>query len=67
MGPDGIQPSVLKELTNHIMGPLHVIFQWFWEPGKVSVDWELANVVPVFKKTKKEEFGNYRPMSFTAW
>ena len=40
-----------------------VIFSW--KSGEVSVDWKLANV-PVFKKGKKEDPGNYRPVSLTS-
>lgn len=29
-------------------------------------DWKLVNVVPIFKKDKKEDPGNYRPMSLTS-
>jgi len=36
--------------------------KWSWESGEVPVDWKLANV-PVFKKGKKEDLGNYRPVS----
>ena len=36
-----------------------------WETGEVPEDWRAnrANVVPVFRKGKKEEPGNYRPIS----
>ncbi|KAK4816993.1 hypothetical protein QYF61_025913 [Mycteria americana] len=52
MGPDGIHPSVLKELAD--------------ESGEVPVDWKLAKVVPVFKKGKKEDPGNHRLVSLTS-
>ena len=29
-------------------------------------DWRKANVTPVFKKGKKEDPGNYRPVSLTS-
>ncbi|KAK4807129.1 hypothetical protein QYF61_018470 [Mycteria americana] len=62
MGPDGIHP---RSLANVIAGPLSIIFQQSWESGEVPVDWKLANV-PIFKKGKKEDPGNYRPVSLTS-
>jgi len=32
----------------------------------VPKDWRKANVTPVFKKGKKEDPGNYRPVSLTS-
>ena len=66
LGPDGIHPRILKQLADVIVGPLSIIFQWSWESGEVPVDWKLANVVPIFKKGKKEDPGNYRPVSLTS-
>ncbi|GAB0188304.1 mitochondrial enolase superfamily member 1 [Grus japonensis] len=34
--------------------------------GAVPEDWRKANVTPVFKKGKKEDPGNYRPISLTS-
>ncbi|KFP46361.1 RNA-directed DNA polymerase from mobile element jockey, partial [Cathartes aura] len=65
MGPDGIHPRVLKELADVIARPLSVIYQWSWESGEVPVNWKLANVIPIFKKGKKEDPGNYRPVGLT--
>ncbi|CAJ0948921.1 unnamed protein product, partial [Ranitomeya imitator] len=32
----------------------------------ISMDWRIANVVPIFKKETKTELGNYRPVSLTS-
>ncbi|XP_074998246.1 mRNA cap guanine-N(7) methyltransferase isoform X4 [Calonectris borealis] len=36
-----------------------------WLTGEVPVDWRLANVTPIYKKGRKEDAGNYRPVSLT--
>ncbi|KFV48709.1 RNA-directed DNA polymerase from mobile element jockey, partial [Gavia stellata] len=65
VGPDGIHPRVLKELADVIAGPLSIVFHHSWESGEVPVDWKLAHV-PIFKNGKKEDPGNYRPVSLTS-
>ncbi|PKU46017.1 rna-directed dna polymerase from mobile element jockey-like [Limosa lapponica baueri] len=62
MGPNGIHPRVLKELPDVTTGHLSIIFQWSWDSGEVPADWKLANV-PIFEKDKKEDLGNYRPIT----
>ncbi|KAK4806943.1 hypothetical protein QYF61_027310 [Mycteria americana] len=66
MGPDEIHPRVLKELAEVLTKPLSIIYQQSWLTGEVPVDWRLANVTPIFKKGRKEDPGNYRPVSLTS-
>jgi len=56
---------VLRELADVIAEPLSIIFDRSWRTGEVPEDWRRANVTPVFKKGKKEDPGNYRPVSLT--
>ncbi|GAB0182037.1 mitochondrial enolase superfamily member 1 [Grus japonensis] len=37
-----------------------------WRTGEVLEDWRKANVTPAFKKGRKEDPGNYRPVSLTS-
>jgi len=49
-----------------LLEPLSIIFERSWRTGEVSEDWRKANVTPVFKKGKKEDPGNCRPVSLTS-
>ena len=66
MGPDGMHPRVLRELVDVIAEPLSIIFGRPWSTGEVPEDWRKVSVTPVFKKGKKENPGNYRPVSLTS-
>ncbi|KAK4829261.1 hypothetical protein QYF61_002653 [Mycteria americana] len=66
MGPEEIHPRVLKELADELTKPLSIIYQQSCLTGEVPVDWRLANVTPIFKKGRKEDPGNYKPVSLTS-
>ncbi|KFQ80870.1 hypothetical protein N335_03455, partial [Phaethon lepturus] len=66
MGPDGIHPRVLRELAEELAKPLSTIYQQSWLTGEVPGDWRLANVTPIYEKGRKEDPGNYRPVSLTS-
>uniref|UniRef100_A0A674KC54 Reverse transcriptase domain-containing protein n=1 Tax=Terrapene triunguis TaxID=2587831 RepID=A0A674KC54_9SAUR len=64
--PDDLHPRILKELAQEIASPLAIIFNESVNSGVVPLDWRIANVVPIFKKGKKSDPGNYRPVSLTS-
>ncbi|KAJ7413240.1 RNA-directed DNA polymerase from mobile element jockey-like protein [Willisornis vidua] len=66
MDPDGMFPQELREVADVIAMPLSILFERSWRTGEVPEDWGIANITSVFKMSKKEDPGNYRPVSLTS-
>ena len=65
-GPDQLPPRVLKELASKISKPLTKIYKKSVETGTLPENWRKANITPIFKKGKKCDASNYRPVSLTS-
>ncbi|GAB0203172.1 mitochondrial enolase superfamily member 1 [Grus japonensis] len=55
-----------REVTQVTEMVVRYMFKRPWRTGEVPEDWGKANVTPVFQKGKKEDPGNYRPVSLTS-
>ena len=65
-GPDGIPSWFLKENARQIAPILTNIYQDSINSGTLPGKWKEANVCAVFKKGKKGDPKNYRPISLTC-
>ena len=65
-GDDNLSPRLLKNIGSEIASPIAAIFRKSLDTGCIPRDWRTANVTPLFKKGKRCQAENYRPVSLTS-
>ena len=65
-GPDGFHPKILNECAEYICVPLAIIFNKSMYESHLPSQWKDAHVKPIFKKGRRTDPGNYRPISLTS-
>ena len=51
----------------YLARPLSILFSASLDFGIVSADWKDAGIIPLFKKGKKSDPQNYRPISYNLF
>ena len=66
MGPDNINPFLIKSMAEVFVKPLTLIFQKSVSSGIVPSAWKEARITLIYKKGNKTEPSNYQPVSLTS-
>ena len=65
-GPDKVHSRILKEAKTPIAKALAVIYNNSIATGEIPQEWRSATITPIYKKGKRSDPGNYRPVSLTS-
>ena len=65
-GPDGMHARVIKECKESFSIVFTLIFKKSLQEGVLPKQWKQANVKALFKKGKRTQCKNYRPVSLTS-
>jgi len=66
MGHDEVHPQVLRELVDEVANPLSSIYEKSWQSDEDPSDCKRESITPIFKKGKRTDLGNNRPVSLPS-
>ena len=66
MGPDGVHPRILKELSDELATPFHNLFSQSISSGSLSSLWKQAIVTPIHQSGDRLNPVNYRPIGLIS-
>ena len=65
-GPDCITETILKTCAEQVAPLLQQIFLKPLDTGELPLDWQKANISPIFKTGNRSDPASYRPVSLTS-
>ena len=66
LGPDGMHNTLLKRCAQSLVAPLVIIISKSLATSVIPAQWKTSQVVPIFKKGRKSEALNYRPVHLSS-
>ena len=55
VGPDGVHPRLLKELSNHLCKPLARLFNNSLAVGELPKEWKQGKISAIYKKGNRKK------------
>ena len=62
-GPDMIPSFLVKDCATIFAKPLSIIFNLILGESVFSNSWKISRIVPIHKSGRRNEIGNYRPIT----
>lgn len=63
IGPDGLPDFILKDCVDCLNLPLLFLYNLSYSSETYPKAWKTSKVIPVFKKGRKQEISDYRPIT----
>ncbi|KAK4831429.1 hypothetical protein QYF61_017560, partial [Mycteria americana] len=66
VGPTGLHPRVLREVAVVLPRLLSIMSERLWRSGDTFSNWRKTNIVPIFRKSQKDDPGDCSPVSLMS-